>query len=475
MWNLGERSSGYFNDPGSLDSGKSFASASSLHVSSIRELPAFNSAYAKILTIPRVTQESGLARECTIFWGEPYIDFYKIIEVASYVNYSSFAPKLDTGSDNKVSQVLIDMFDIHLTYDNKITWRNNGPICRGWKAYIPQEKQLWVDVLFGAQTLQVSDKRDTVYASLGSPLSTNPDGELIIEPDYKAEALAMHVKLAGALMGVPREAPHVLLRVLHGAPSDLENEAVPSWVPRWLSLAKNNRRPIPLSWSFEYRTKPYRAGRSVSDFSAVVEPGNILHIKVLQFDTITYISFPLDTGDLRDNIDSWAPRFRDGKISAIETIWKELLAHTDIPPNLLVSDFSLTLARGRPQTKTLLNDFLAYCDHMRTIAGTTGTSPFPQPDPVNGEGVASQAESAVLRCRDKRVAYTKGRLAIVPFVAEVGDVCCVVEGMDVPIVLRRTERGTWKFVGEAFVMGVMEGELMGEGKVEEGWEDVRIE
>jgi hypothetical protein len=82
---------------------------------------------------------------------------------------------------------------------------------------------------------------------------------------------------------------------------------------------------------------------------------------------------------------------------------------------------------------------------------------------------------AVLRCRDKRVAYTKERLAIVPFVAEVGDVCCVVEGMDVPIVLRRTERGTWKFVGEAFVMGVMEGELMGKGRVEDGWEDVRIE
>ncbi|OAK99595.1 hypothetical protein IQ06DRAFT_349176 [Phaeosphaeriaceae sp. SRC1lsM3a] len=206
------------------------------------------------------------------------------------------------------------MFHIHLRYYNKITWRNNGPICRGWKAYYPPEKQLWVDVLFSAQTLQVSDERDLVYASLGSPLSNGPDGELIIEPDYEAETSAMHVKLAAALIGVPREAPHVLLRVSHDTPSDLENEAVPSWVPRWLSPAKSARKPIPLSWSYEYRTEPYSAGRGASDFSAVVEPGKILRIKALQFD-ITYTSFPLDTGNLRGNIDFWAPRFRDGKIS----------------------------------------------------------------------------------------------------------------------------------------------------------------
>lgn len=94
---------------------------------------------------------------------------------------------------------------------------------------------------------------------------------------------------------------------------------------------------------------------------------------------------------------------------------------------------------------------------------------------MNGEGNASHAEGAVLRCRDKRVAYTKGRLVIVPFVAEVGDICCVVEGIDVPLVLRRTESATWKLVGEAFVMGVMEGELMAEDRDEEEWKDVRIE
>jgi hypothetical protein len=161
-----------------------------------------------VLTIPRVTQKSSLARQCTLYQGEAYVDFYKIIEVASYVTYSSHAPKLDTGSDSKSGQVVIDIFDIHLTYDNKITWRNNGPICRGWKAYYP--------------------------------------------------------------------------------------------------------------------------------------------------------------------------------------VWP----------------------------------------------------PFPRPDPGNRKGNASHAEGAVLRCRDKRVASTNGRLAIVPFVASVGDVCCVVKGIDVPIVLRRTESGT---------------------------------
>jgi hypothetical protein len=67
-----------------------------------------------------------------------------------------------------------------------------------------------------------------------------------------------------------------------------------------------------------------------------------------------------------------------------------------------------------------------------------------------------------MRCRDRRIAYTaRGRLALVPVVAKVGDMCCIVQGLDYPVIIRPASDETFKFAGDAYVNGVIEGELMG--------------
>jgi hypothetical protein len=53
-----------------------------------------------------------------------------------------------------------------------------------------------------------------------------------------------------------------------------------------------------------------------------------------------------------------------------------------------------------------------------------------------------------------------GRYALVSAVTKKGDECCIFTGMPVPVIVRPAERsGRYQFIGEAFALGTMHGEL----------------
>jgi hypothetical protein len=62
---------------------------------------------------------------------------------------------------------------------------------------------------------------------------------------------------------------------------------------------------------------------------------------------------------------------------------------------------------------------------------------------------------------DRRlVRLMDGSLGLVPEDTEPEDSVCILFGCDVPVVLRKQVNDTWKFIGEAYVHGVMDGEAM---------------
>jgi hypothetical protein len=64
-------------------------------------------------------------------------------------------------------------------------------------------------------------------------------------------------------------------------------------------------------------------------------------------------------------------------------------------------------------------------------------------------------------CRATRVVHTRdGRLRLTPKICHAGDVCCVLPGVSVPFLLRRTKRNTYNLVGVFYLYGVMRSELM---------------
>ncbi|KAG7153063.1 Heterokaryon incompatibility protein 6 like [Verticillium longisporum] len=81
--------------------------------------------------------------------------------------------------------------------------------------------------------------------------------------------------------------------------------------------------------------------------------------------------------------------------------------------------------------------------------------------------------SAQYRCYSRRLAVTeKGYLALIPPLAEVGDMVAVIPGTAVPFILR--EKGydvdmsekVYTLVGESYVHGLMNGEAADESKIE---------
>jgi hypothetical protein len=420
-----------------------------------------------------VVQEAGLGRECPLFWGNHQIEFYEVIELGSWFAYSIHAPRMEDGT--RIGRVTSDVFvDIQCTYANNPAWKHKSPIVNTRGKYSSPEKKLFVDVLFCARSLKVTDQRDIIYSSLGSTLALDQNGDLMILPDYDESLDDLHIRAARALLLNSREAPQVLSRVTHESKISFNEEDYPTWVPRWTTFSSASARSIPLTWSYEHRRKPYQASSGTS-FESSTDTDNILVVTGFIFDTISWTSLLLKANNLSSDVNFWEPRFKDSNISAIEVMWQGLLDHSLRTPEELISEVSLTMARGRPDFPSHLNDFLAYCEVIRSRVGSKTPSPFPPPE--SGPAVVSNAERVVTRCRDRRLAYTeKKRLALVPSVAEVGDVCCVVQGMDVPVTLRRTSRGTYKLVGESYIHGVMDGELMPLGDSGDfKWETIRLE
>ncbi|KAK0128803.1 hypothetical protein ONS95_000753 [Cadophora gregata] len=55
---------------------------------------------------------------------------------------------------------------------------------------------------------------------------------------------------------------------------------------------------------------------------------------------------------------------------------------------------------------------------------------------------------------------SKGYIGIAPLKTEIGDIVTVLEGGSVPFVLRALDEGGYKFIGESYVDGIMEGEAL---------------
>ena len=66
-----------------------------------------------------------------------------------------------------------------------------------------------------------------------------------------------------------------------------------------------------------------------------------------------------------------------------------------------------------------------------------------------------------------------GLLALVPFHTKEGDICSIVRGVSVPLILRPSRRATYQLVGECFVADAMNGSLI-EKRDEEKIEDELI-
>ena len=426
-----------------------------------------------------VVQEAGLAKECRLLWGDQSMSFAELIEFACFCNDPTNITRLIDGDNLTLGYLRIIFRCVYRTYNNANSWRYSKPLIQSLCEKYLDNSGLFLDVLQIGKSLSASDPRDHIYAFLGNPLAFSQDRKLLLEPDYNKAEKEIYFDLACALLRSTYESPYVLCFVQHSSADEVTGSNGPSWIPRW---RKPETGPMPF-FTIGNIGLSHKSGGSVDRLQYRVHRGfgvkRLLTLQGFVFDHLTWTSEPLETENFALNPDRWDARLRTSRQAYIEVLWNyvslafnkcqgstELLEYARY-----YDDFSFTLVTGynnciltRPREhRKRFKAYLQGLHRVRNPEEPTSASPLSDNEARN----ASRYEVNTRNCSNRRLAVTKkGHFALVPQFAQPGDVCCLFLGMVTPFVLRSgatqidDESICYNLVGEAYVHGVMSGELV---------------
>lgn len=426
-----------------------------------------------------VVQEAGLAKECHLLWGDQSTSIAELIEFACFCDGRTNITRLMGGDDLTLGIWRIVFLCIYRKYNNAGSWRYSKPLIQFLSQKHLDTPGLLLDILQIGKLLSATDPRDHVYAFLGNPLACSTEGELILEPDYDKDERDVYFDTTCALLRSRHESPYVLCFVQHSSADEVTGSNGSSWIPQW---RKTNTSPVPF-FTIGNIGLSYKTGGSADRLQYQVHGGfgvdRLLTLHGFVFDHLAWTSELLKTENFALNPDRWDAKLRTSQQAYIEVLWNYVsLAFTRHPGPTepldcarYEDDFSFTLVTGynnprfvsprehRRRFKAYLRALQRACN-LEERAGTAASSDKEACD-------ASRYEVNTRNCSSRRLAVTAlGRFALVPKFAQRGDVCCVFLGMVTPFVLRPAavqndgEGRCYHLVGEAYVHGVMGGELV---------------
>jgi Heterokaryon incompatibility protein (HET) len=412
-----------------------------------------------------VVQESGLAKNCILLLGKHCMDFAELVALAVLKAHYRHLDRV-VGGGLGLGQLADAFITIQCRYTNSQTWRHSNRIidetCKSSKI-TPDH---FIVALESGRGLKTSNKRDHVYAFLGSPAARKDNGDLLVEPDYTKTVDQVYLDIAVELLQRPQEAKLVLLLVEHASKDAILGCDIPSWVPRW----DRDLGSYSIGNSTFYR---YRASGRAASFSPQILDGKRLALRGFIFDSLAWTSHWLLEKNFSLYAADWEEKFRSARKPAFDYLIEELLAAASSSLNELLDDILFTMVLGlrtyygdrTAMMKQIKEDFEAYVNLTRRAA----TSDQPLANLNHGDPLNFLYYLEYIRGRRMTVTQSR-RLGIVPVFAQSGDICCIVRGLHVPLILRKTSEGYYNLVGSAFINGVMAGELIAqldEGAYEE--------
>ncbi|KAH7024717.1 uncharacterized protein B0I36DRAFT_352922 [Microdochium trichocladiopsis] len=335
----------------------------------------------------------------------------------------------------------------------------------GEKLIHEEEDFDFLDVLDGASSQLASDGRDYVYALLSHPSATLSDGELIVEPDYTKTK--QHVFKDVALRLIEETKSLRILAVVSPNKDHLSNDGFPTWLPQWDGLREN------CPGSFKCRLTSnlsFAAPGYDPPLYWYISAGKTdLHVRGYVVDVIDEVTITIRIPEhslKRPNdrpfyeIENWplpaAPAFRSRQNSDLKSRLSEICC--------------TLLANGR--RKPLEREYYDFCRFRHHILSCASVFDGKTPrHPIAPEGFGELCASASLakqlhfipeivlaNCNNRKLFSTKaGRLGLGSHLVESGDLCCVVHGCSVPLILRRDRHG-YRMLGAAYVQGFIIGE-----------------
>ncbi|KAL8643480.1 MAG: hypothetical protein Q9226_008341 [Calogaya cf. arnoldii] len=289
------------------------------------------------------------------------------------------------------------------------------------------------------RSTQCSEPRDKVYAVLGMPADLSYLCNII--PDYSKSLVDVYTDVVRFSLSQADHGLQVLSHVKHPALHcigahgvDLRSPGFPSWVPDY----RIDNGSAPLQKSEADSTWAYNTCGAREAHNARIE-GSHLIVKGFCADEIINVSKTWEYENFSTaEVQAWAPKDSDNVYSLMGQTRDEAFRRT------VVADMDVwTKSRGYIVDWGLINAY----HHTLTA------------DESSHKGRMEVA----LRCASttRRFCWTKaGRMGLAPNATQAGDLLFVLWGGQMMHVLRRKEAGTIYYVGESYVHGVMDGELV---------------
>ncbi|KAL5326105.1 hypothetical protein ACEPPN_007243 [Leptodophora sp. 'Broadleaf-Isolate-01'] len=399
-----------------------------------------------------VVQEAGMAKECSLLWGNQRMPFATLIEFACFCNGRTNIMKLMGGDDATFGFWRMVFVCVFRTYENMTSWRRSRPLIKSLCE--KRTAGLFLDVLQIGKSLSATDPRDHIYAFLGNPLAE----QLSLEPDYERSEGDVYLDAASAILGSRHESPYSLCFVQHASADEVTGSQGPSWIPRWRRVEESRR----MFYTIGNLGLSHKAGGPANRLQYRIDRAqNLLSVQGIMFDSLTWVSKPLRKENFALDPAQWDPKLRTSNQTHLDVLWNE--AAVGVRNIDRYHDFSFTIVTGynnprfikRREHRTIFKAYLKALHRARNE----------EPHGLNDKEAcnASRYEVNARNCTKRCLAVTEhGRFALVPQFAQVGDQCCVVLGMVTPFVVRAADRmaGCYHLVGEAYVNGVMKHELV---------------
>lgn len=409
-----------------------------------------------------VLQEVGLAKVATAIWGSSKIDF---AQIALFIFFCSRIDGLQQILGPDISEAITGapyhaLWNVWCTFENGGWLHETLPLryLARWLADVCNID--FVLVLEASRLFEATNPLDHVYAFLGHP-KANFDSDQLFSADYSIRVAELNRVVASVLAC---QSLNFLVQVQRRLDDDLTlASSVPSWVPEWHINVKGAPDAYWEAWDASLRT----GVKSETRFNII---DNELTVPVLLIGAVN-----LHT-DIMTKEHLAASKSKLGEI--IEMCWNLTEAAEEIRPAIYAEDaldvFPAALTsyyKGHGTMAHWATQFYKFCSicnnalYVDKFSKKYKESMLLSLQMTQTEQMDLEAQFGhYLRhyCRNRRFFTTEsGYWGLGAPGLQIGDVCVVIYGADVPFILRPVQGCCkYKLVGQCYISGAMYGEML---------------
>jgi hypothetical protein len=398
-----------------------------------------------------VLQEVGVAKLPIVLYGKVDFKYRDLMNLARWI--TRCAQSLQAKANIKI-------FTVHTDWE---LWDSN------WREISEFPEYELIDFLNHTKFLSCRRYHDHVYAYLGHPLFQKPGEDLpSIEPDYSLSPEQIDIDLTKLLL--EQSGLRVLSTVEHDHAS-IRSESQASWT-RTVGGVELVQNAFGVYAGFYFRA----AGTKHPDPPCVVE-GSRLSVKGIILGSVNKVhQFTVTSEDLEKPDDLKVLKVQHHEEAILDRIWADVHDNSDIkchyPAQERTEILGLTLCSGLTNYNRAQSDmtkhsanFAMYWSLRLQATGKIGPESLQILSPTDGNADSYWFDMS-LACEGRSFIITEqGYYGLGPWITQPGDICCILLGANVPFVLRKMDDSTYKLVGECYVHGVMDGEIMKDANV----------